>query len=150
LRFDPRLWRLRNLHLIMLLVVGCSVAEPHAIRIESMADSNQSSAIAVDLVAVNDPVLTSELKSLSGPDWFERRAELLAAHADRLSVVSLQIVPADVVTEVERPSWHRSAETVLLFANYLSPAGQHASVLTGYKQLLIRFERDSYQLIESD
>lgn len=148
---------MKRISLIVLILVlqACSsnTPKPHAnellqVDIEANADSNRNIATAMDLVFVKDPEVAKLLNQLTGPQWFERKAELMLRYANSISVAAFEVVPLTLEYQVPLPKHYDDAPNILLFANYLASEGQYVSELTPFKHLKIRLLRDQYQLIE--
>lgn len=105
------------------------------IKVVAEINANQSSATQIDIVFVYDSTAAALLPK-TGPEWFDKKAALLAGAADSIDVASLQVPPA-TIAEVSLPGRHGKAIGVYVFANYLSPAGQAVSNITPYKRVTI-------------
>lgn len=124
---------------------ACSSNPPAtAIRhIEVVAEdgANQAVATAIDIVFVYDTTSVSLLPK-SGPEWFDRKAALVASLAKSIDVVSLQVPPVTTV-DVALPKRAGKAIGVYSFANYIPAAGQPMANLTPYKTMTIRLTPES-------
>jgi len=127
--------------LAALLLGGCSffsgpkTASVAEIKVVAEINANQSSATQIDIVFVYDNT-AAPLLPKTGPEWFDKKAALLAGAADSMDVVSLQVPPA-TIADVRLPGRHGKALGVFVFANYLTPAGQAVSNITPYKNVTI-------------
>jgi type VI secretion system protein len=88
------------------------------------ADTNQNSAIALDIVFVRDQPTLDKLSSISAARWFATRMEQLGTYPDALSVRSLELVPGQRLVLPESELGSPRVAGVLLFANYRAP-GEH-------------------------
>ena len=121
------------------------------VTIESSADSNNNNPVAFDLVFVMDKAPLAILSGLSGPQWFQQKAAMQLKYANQISVLSGDAVPLTLPTKaLTLPDNSRDAQGVLMFANYLAPAGQVVASLQDYDKVKVRFERDKYQLLRDD
>ena len=125
----------------MLLLAACSffggpkTASVSKIKVVAEINANQSSATQLDIVFVYDSTAAALLPK-TGPEWFDKKAALLAGAADSIDVVGLQVPPA-TIADVSLPGRHGKAIGVYVFANYLSAAGQAVSNITPYKSVTI-------------
>ncbi len=133
-------------------LAGCSsigkllgIEQKTALRqmnVVALAGANQNSATALDVVFIYD----SNAKNLlpkSGPEWFTQKNSLLAGLATTVDVVSLQMPPMRIATDVSLPKRHKSALSVYAYANYLSVAGQTPGNLTLFQCVQISLEPDA-------
>lgn len=118
------------------------------VKIESTADSNNNMPVAFDIVFVSDKELLKVLAELSAPQWFQNKAALHLKHSRQITLLSAEVVPLTLATKsLELPDNSRQAAGILLFANYLAPAGQMAAYLQNYSRVKVLFSHDNYQLI---
>ncbi|AKQ53689.1 lipoprotein [Bordetella hinzii] len=82
------------------------------------ADMNDNSALAVDLLLVLEPILARQLASMSAVQWFDKRAELMAAYGSELKVAGWEIVPGQQVEVSAAALPSGRAVAVYLFAHY--------------------------------
>ncbi len=118
------------------------------VSIESLANSNLKTPVAVDLLFINDKNIAPLLSALSGPEWFSRRQELIKRYDNEIQLVSLEIVPLSYIETIKLPKGHKEANNILLFANYRSSHGQYVAELSHFKSLKVRLLRNSYELLE--
>jgi len=114
---------------------GPKTASVSQIKVVAEINANQSSATQLDVVFVYDATAAALLPK-TGPEWFDKKAALLAGAADSIDVASLQVPPA-TIADVRLPGRHSKATGVYVFANYLSPSGQAVSNITPYKSVTI-------------
>lgn len=128
---------LPHLLLLMLLAACASKLPPtglQSIQVLAQLDANQNNATALDLVFVYDSS-TLPLLPKSGPDWFDKKAALVAGLAMAVDVVSLQIPPASNVNLPANPAFpgrYAKAVAVYAYPNYVTAAGQAMLNLTPY------------------
>lgn len=140
-----------SLLLIVVLLASCSAMRSNSLRevsIEATANANRSMPVALDLLFISDSTLLPQLTSLSGPEWFANKQQLMMIYQQQVLLASFEIVPSSVISSVLLPEGHKSAETVIMFVNYPEGEGQYAAELSNFKQLNIRLERERYQLLE--
>ena len=118
------------------------------VTIESTVDSNHDNPVALDLLFIYDPTLMPVLTSLTGPEWFAQKNQLLLSYQQKILIAGIEVVPLSVRRSVELPKGHKNAKNVLLFVNYLAVDGQDVAELSDYNQLKIVLERERYQLVE--
>lgn len=117
-----------------------------SISIQSSANSNQNSPVAVDIVFIFDNKTAQVLSKLNGPDWFANKQSMLLQYQHQLALTQLEIVPQTPSQKVILPKYYFEAVNVLLFANYQSQAGQYQADITQYHQLKIRLNKHHYVL----
>jgi type VI secretion system protein len=124
-------------------LAACSTTPETAIgSIQVVAElgANQDVATALDIVFVYDTT-SAGLLPKSGPDWFDKKASLMAGLATGIDVVSLQVPPITTV-DVPLPKRAKKAIGVYSYANYITAAGQPMGNLTPYKTMTIRLAPD--------
>jgi type VI secretion system protein len=143
-----------------LLVTGCTGDSDFSLRglsnsnsltevsVEAMEGSNHSMPVALDLLFINDSKLMTDLASLSSPEWFARKPELMMRYQQQIILTSIEVVPLSEIPLLELPNGHKDAKHVVMFANYIEEEGQYAVELSRYEKLKIRLEIDRYQLSE--
>lgn len=134
--------------LSLILLTACSNNQLANISVEATPDCNRNMPVAMDILFIEDEGLAKLLTELSGPQWFERKQELMMRYKQKISLASFEIVPLSALPELSLPKDHKKADFILLFANYLGSDGQFVADLSGYKKLKIRFEKERYQLLE--
>lgn len=120
------------------------------ITVSTTADSNLSNPIVFDLVFVFDQSLVKTLTSLSGPQWFLQKKAILLKHESKMKVIGADLVPLTPEKKIDLPEHSRDAFSIVLFADYVAPAGQVAATLEGYEEVNVIFEREQYQLKAGD
>lgn len=85
---------------------------------------NQDSPIALDLVFVSEPALVQALQSMPADKWFAGRRDLLGTFPDKLWVLSLELVPGQMLELPAEVLQAQRALSVLVFAHYPGP-GEH-------------------------
>jgi type VI secretion system protein len=133
------------LPLFALLLAGCGTLDAlknlvglggppktalESVQIVAEAEANHGLPTRLDLVFVYDPTLAALLPK-SGPDWFRQKAALLAAWPLKLEALVLEIPPQSEATPT-LPKKAGKALTVLLYADYIAPAGQPVANLTPF------------------
>lgn len=102
----------------ILLLMACSSA-PVPVRLIVEENANQTSAIAIDLIAVLDPAIAAQLTELSGAEWFENKQAYLFQYGDRLILNSLELVPGLRVSPAAWPNAKSSDVQYLVAAHFL-------------------------------
>jgi type VI secretion system protein len=128
---------------LAVVLAACGTPPARVERITVVADSaaNQNSATALDIVFVYDRVIVALLPR-SGPDWFDRKHELLAGLASGIDVVQVELPPGMMLRPV-LPARHAKAIAVYSFANYIAPEGQLIGNLTPYRDMTIKLMPDT-------
>jgi hypothetical protein len=146
--------------LTVFLVTGCSGNTNFSLRgfsnsnslsevsVEATKGSNHNMPVALDLLFINDSKLTPYLASLSSPEWFARKQELMMRYQQQIILTSIEVVPLSDIPSLALPNGHKDAKNVVMFANYTKEEGQYVAELSHYKKLKIRLEIDHYQLLE--
>lgn len=79
--------------ILILLSSGCSLWQNRVafndVVIETAADANDNTPVAVDIVAIADNALLPTVQSLSATQWFNAKSQLLRDSPDGLHVWSL-------------------------------------------------------------
>ncbi len=113
---------------LALLNNGCSFwsnqVELKTVVIDTAADANDNTPVAVDIVAIADASLVPVVQTLSTTQWFNARAQLQRDYPGGLQVWSLELVPGSRFTADDNPLSGAPAEATLLFARYRSE-GEH-------------------------
>lgn len=113
---------------LALLNNGCSFwsnqVELKTVVIDTAADANDNTPVAVDIVAIADASLVPVVQTLSATQWFNARAQLQRDYPGGLQVWSLELVPGSRFTTDDNPLIGAPAEATLLFARYRSE-GEH-------------------------
>ncbi|MBX2807773.1 MAG: hypothetical protein KTR20_03995 [Cellvibrionaceae bacterium] len=118
------------------------------ISIEAVSDSNMNSPVAVDILFIYDAKIYDMFSKLNGPQWFKEKQGLSNLYSNKITIVSVEIVPLSYIEKVTLPKNHKSATNILMFADYRAVNGQYIAELSYFKQLTIRLLKDSYQLTE--
>lgn len=119
-------------------VAGCStpswlcVSPPGPTRATLIAEpgANGGSAVAVDLLFINDPLAAKQIAGLSAADYFAQREQLQRDFSSGIATRSWGLAPGQIVrnTPLDAPC-NRAA--TLLFARYLSPGAHRQALKTG-------------------
>lgn len=122
----------------------------HSVSLEAVADLNQSMPVAVDIVFLYDEALAVTVAHLSAPEWFERKSHLLLGFPEQIDIVSHELVPTTAPFVPSLPPRHRAARRVLVFANYLAPAGQQPLDISRQRDVVLRLEADHAAVVSAD
>lgn len=95
-----------------------------SVTVVASSDVNQDSPVAVDLVFVRDPALLEVLNTTPAAKWFATRTDLQRAFPEGMGVVSLEVVPGQILRLTDHARIHQLALAVLAFAGY-PPPGEH-------------------------
>lgn len=99
--------------------------------------TNQSTALAVDIVCIENKKLAAIILALPSSDWFNKKLDLQRTYPKDLRVSSWEWVPGQVVRPFRVPD-SRSANAIVLFANYATP-GAHRAVLPDHGTVSMTF-----------
>jgi hypothetical protein len=149
------------LSILSLLLSGCGSAKSalkmvglgsdnalSSIALESTADSNMYTPIAIDLLFIYDANVTPLLIELNGPAWFTIKSSLTKRYDKEIDVVSLEVVPLSLIKKITLPKAHKSAKNILMFTNYRSRDGQYVAEISHFTQLKIRLLKTRYELLQ--
>jgi len=128
---------------------GTPTAKLSSIKVVALADANQGQATELDLVFSYQTDIKQTLPA-DAPSWFAQRAAVQAKYAGQLDVVSLEVPPGLVIATVQLPARHAKAVDVLVYANYVSPQGQHPLSLTDLKQVVLTLQQDQLAFSSTD
>jgi type VI secretion system protein len=119
-----------------------------SVALESTADSNMDTPVAIDLLFIYDANVTPLLLALNGPEWFTRKPSLIKRYDKEIDVVSLEVVPLSFIKKIALPNDHKKAKNILMFTNYRSNDGQYVAELSHFKKLKIRLLNTRYELLQ--
>ncbi|EGG93677.1 hypothetical protein IMCC1989_936 [gamma proteobacterium IMCC1989] len=119
-----------------------------SIALESTADSNMDTPVAIDLLFIYDSSVTPLLIELNGPEWFTKKPSLTKRYDKEIDVVSLEVVPLSLIKKITLPKAHKNAKNILMFTNYRTSDGQYVAELSHFKQLKIRLLNTRYELLQ--
>lgn len=120
------------------------------ISVSSSVDSNNNMPVAIDIVLIFNEKIDPSLLGLSGPEWFANKAGLLLKNNKELSVITIEVVPRTMTESIKLPDNFGDALKVLMFANYVAPAGQFVADITQFTELKIQLNKSGYQLREME
>ena len=105
-------------------------------------DANRSSAVAVDLLFISDPLAAQQIAPLKAEEYFNRRAQLERDFPSGLVIRSWEITPGQILRDVAvHPDCNRVR--TLLFARYNTP-GDHRQSLGGASSLVVSLKREDF------
>ncbi len=130
---------------------GPHKAELRSLRVISTADANQnkakqSNATRLDIVAVYDSAAIAQLPK-TAPEWFARKQGLLDGMQAAFEVVSLELPPDTLVSEVELPRQVQDALALMAYADYFAEKGQNGIDLSQSKAAELRLNAQAVQLV---
>lgn len=108
------------------------------------SNANQNSAIAVDVVNIENKKVVDSILAMSSSDWFKKKLDLQRTYPKDLSVNSWEWVPGQAVMPVKIRN-SRSAKALVLFASYATP-GAHRAVLPGHGTVSMNFLEKDFAL----
>ncbi|MBP2290302.1 hypothetical protein [Azospirillum rugosum] len=119
--------RLRIAATLSLALLATACADKPSARLDTVSvtvapAANDTTPVAIDMVAVRDKALVEKLAALTAADWFGQREQTLRDHPTTVGVTSWELVPGQKLhTELpnQEPAW-----AILVFANYATP-GPH-------------------------
>lgn len=119
--------RLRIAVALSLALLASACADKPSARLDTVSvtvapAANDTTPVAIDMVAVRDKALVEKLAALTAADWFGQRDQTLRDHPTTVGVTSWELVPGQKLhTELpdQEPAW-----AILVFANYATP-GPH-------------------------
>ncbi len=116
------------LFVFLTLMSGCSLWQSRvditSVVIDVAQDANDNAPVAVDIVAISDPILIAQIQSLSAEQWFNAKPQFLRDAPNALHIWSLELVPGSHFVSETNPLKGLSADAILLFARYRSE-GEH-------------------------
>ncbi|KAA0677852.1 hypothetical protein DS843_22320 [Roseomonas genomospecies 6] len=117
--------RLAGALALALLAAGCAEKPRAGLDSVSFAvapTANDTTPVAIDLVAVRDKALVDKLGALTAAEWFAQRDQSMRDHPATLGVTSWELVPGQTLKADLPPG--EPAWAILVFANYSTP-GPH-------------------------
>ena len=119
--------RLRAAAALSLTLLAAACADKPSAMLDTVSvtvapTANDTTPIAIDLIAVRDKALVDKLGALTAAEWFAQREQAMRDHPTTLGLTSWELVPGQTM-RVERPQ-AEPAWAILVFANYASP-GPH-------------------------
>ncbi|MCW2242976.1 hypothetical protein [Azospirillum canadense] len=119
--------RLRGAAALSLALLATACADKPAARLDTVSvtvapAANDTTPVAIDMVAVRDKALVEKLAALTAADWFGQREQTLRDHPTTVGVTSWELVPGQKL-QAELPD-QEPAWAILVFANYATP-GPH-------------------------
>lgn len=108
------------------------------VSIYTEPDTNQNSAIAVDLVLVYDQELAKLLSQMSAAKYFSSSKQLLLDNPTLLDIWHWELVPGQIVQDFSPPQEQGDAYAGFVFANYLTPGDHRIKIApTGVVKVLL-------------
>lgn len=83
----------------------------------TLANANQSSATAIDVVFIADADVIKQMPS-TGAAWFNQKNKLLNQHS--LGIISIEIAPLTTLNHIKLPNDHASASAIFIYFNMLT------------------------------
>lgn len=117
-----------------------------SLRVTATADANGDVATRLDLVFVYD-LSSVDLLPKTSVEWFQQRAQILAAQAEKLEALSLELPPLTDLNPVGLPKRYAKAYRVLAYADYQAKTGQGVLELSPYSRPQLRLEAERIVLV---
>ncbi|MGL5968106.1 MAG: T6SS protein Cts2N [Kluyvera sp.] len=137
------------LGITLLMNNGCSFwqsrVDIHSVVIDVAKDANDNAPVAVDIVAIRDAALITQIQSLSAEQWFQAKAQMVRDAPDALGIWSLELVPGAHFVTDKNPLQGQTAEAIVLFARYRSD-GDHRLRLDNITSLHLLLMTDDLAL----
>ncbi len=83
----------------------------------TLANANQSSATAIDVVFIADVDVIAQMPA-TGTTWFNQKDRLLNQHS--LGIVSIEIAPLTTLNHIKLPNDHAAASAIFIYFNMLT------------------------------
>ncbi len=83
----------------------------------TLANANQSSATAIDVVFIADADVIKQMPS-TGAAWFNQKNKLLNQHS--LGIISIEMAPLTTLNHIKLPNDHASASAIFIYFNMLT------------------------------
>ena len=106
------------------------------VQVSAEIGANEDTATAIDIVFVYDSAALAVLPK-TGPLWFANKADLQAGLGPAIDILSLQVLPASVLTAPVLPHRHAAALGVYSFVDFLDSAGQAQGNLSTFRCVAI-------------
>lgn len=113
-------------------------------------DTNQNSAIAVDLVLIYDQELVKLISQMSAAKYFSSSKELLLDNPTLLDIWHWELVPGQIVQDFSPPQENGNAYAAYVFANYLTPGSHRIKVAPSGKVKILLMKYDLKNLVIYD
>lgn len=135
--------------LVALAVLGgcsaiCGVDASGRVSLEAVADANGFRATAIDLVAATNAAASQRLSTLSGPDYFIARPQLLRDFPDQILVRSWELAPGQS-TGPDQVSFPCGVDGLFVFGS-LSAPGAHRLRLPSLGTASIRITAQTFEV----
>jgi predicted component of type VI protein secretion system len=149
-------FRILSLVMLALTLSACSAAssltsflgsDRTAIRhitVQAGPQLNRDSGLAVDFLFIRDESLLNELPD-TAPQWYGDRERYLIRYSALVDVQSVELVPLSVV-QLPMPVDYKKSVKVVMYANFISPAGQTMTVLPDERDITISVMQDSLEI----
>jgi len=120
------------------------------VSIYTEPDTNQNSAIAVDLVMIYDQELVKLIGQMSAAKYFTSSKELLLDNPTLLDIWHWELVPGQIVQDFAPPQENGDAYAAYVFANYLTPGSHRIKVAPNGKVKILLMQNDLKNLVVYD
>lgn len=136
--------------LALSVLAGCSTPSwlclapsgPSRVTLVADADANRTSAVAVDLLFISDPLAAQQIAPLTAEAYFSRRAQLERDFPTGLVIRSWEITPGQILRDAAvHPDCNRVR--TLLFARYGTP-GDHRQSLGDAGSVVVSLKREDF------
>ncbi len=119
--------RLRAALALTLALAAAACADKPRAKLDTVSftvapTANDTTPVAIDMVAIRDQVLVEKLSALTAAEWFGQREQMMRDNPSTLGLTSWELVPGQTM-KADLP-WQEPAWAILVFANYATP-GPH-------------------------
>ncbi len=106
--------------------------------------ANLNTALAVDLVLVQDDALLGTLLAMPASKWFASRADMANTYPEQLRYLSVEVVPGQVMALPLDKIGHERVVGALVFADYQTPGEHRLRVSPLQGDVLIQLDARSF------
>lgn len=133
-------------------LVGIAVARApgwQSLVVSADKGANRDTPTAVDIVFVRDKALVEPMAAMPASRWFATRSDLLRTSPQGLSVISLEVVPAQSL-RVPSSAWTDSKGlTCLVFADYPTPGEHRERLLLDHPGYVVQLGATGFKAAEA-
>lgn len=115
-----------------------------SVKIQVDPDANQTSAIAVDLVAIYDETLLKTLLTMSSDKYFQNAKQIQRDYFQRAEVFHWEVVPGQLINFQKLHYRKSSPLGAIVFARYINP-GEHRQSVGSNEYLVIHLMKDGFE-----
>jgi hypothetical protein len=104
---------------------------------------NNNTATALDLVLIYDANLLGQVVAMNATDYFIKKKQLMKDNPKLIDVMPFELVPGQVLPDLEVTLSRLNAEGAILFAGYQT-LGDHRLKIGRQKTLLIKMQQEDF------